>query len=199
MTRIIGGYAGSLSLVVPKNGTRPTSDRVREAVFSALDARGMLPGAHVLDLYAGSGALGLEAASRGAARVTLVESAAAAVRACRRNAAAVVAAAAGRVDVPTIDIRATTVMRFLEREAHTGAGWNVVFLDPPYALAAGEMASALRRVIPGLAPGASIVAERGVHRDAFTPPAGLEEVRQSRYGDTVVSWLSRAPAREASR
>lgn len=73
MTRIIAGFAGSHRLTVPRNGTRPTSDRVREAIFSSLDARGVLPGARVLDLYAGSGALGLEAASRGARWVTLVE------------------------------------------------------------------------------------------------------------------------------
>ena len=77
MTRIIGGFAGSLRLEVPKFGTRPTSDRVREAIFSALEARDALAGARVLDLYAGSGALGLEAASRGAAHVTLVDKSAA--------------------------------------------------------------------------------------------------------------------------
>ena len=83
MTRIIAGFAGSLSIAVPTSGTRPTSDRVREAIFSALDARGVLPGARVVDLYAGSGALGLEAASRGATHVTLVERGAPAVKACR--------------------------------------------------------------------------------------------------------------------
>ena len=72
MTRIIAGFAGSLTLAVPKFGTRPTGDRVREAIFSALEARDAIDGSYVLDLYAGSGALGLEAASRGAASVTLV-------------------------------------------------------------------------------------------------------------------------------
>ncbi len=73
MTRIIAGFAGSLALAVPSFGTRPTADRVREAIFSALDARDAVRGARVLDLFAGSGALGLEAASRGAVEVTLVE------------------------------------------------------------------------------------------------------------------------------
>jgi 16S rRNA (guanine966-N2)-methyltransferase len=73
MTRIISGFAGSIALKTPGAGTRPTSDRVREAVFSALESRGAIDGARVLDLYAGSGALGLEAASRGAAFVRLVE------------------------------------------------------------------------------------------------------------------------------
>src|ERR1700710_2660257 len=95
MTRIIGGFAGSLTLEVPRSGTRPTSDMVREAIFSALVARDLIAGARVLDLYAGSGALGLEAASRGAASVTLVDSSAAAAAACRKNAAHILKAAPG--------------------------------------------------------------------------------------------------------
>lgn len=92
MTRIIAGAAGSLRLEVPKAGTRPTSDRVREAVFSTLDSWGMTEGARVLDLYAGSGALGLEAASRGAATVTLVERHPQAAQVAQRNARTVSAA-----------------------------------------------------------------------------------------------------------
>jgi hypothetical protein len=87
MTRIISGFAGSLALAVPPNGTRPTSDRVREAIFSSLDARGVIQDARVLDLYAGSGALGLEAASRGARRVSVVERSQGAIPYKRRNAA----------------------------------------------------------------------------------------------------------------
>jgi 16S rRNA (guanine966-N2)-methyltransferase len=89
VTRIIAGFAGSLTLKVPSSGTRPTSDRVREAIFSALTARGALDDARVLDLYAGSGALGLEAASRGASAVTLVEKSPVAAQICRINAALV--------------------------------------------------------------------------------------------------------------
>ena len=89
MTRIIAGSAGGRTLRTPPGaGTRPTSDRVREAIFSALQARDALSGARVLDLYAGSGALGLEAASRGAASVLLVESDARAVSVIRDNIAA---------------------------------------------------------------------------------------------------------------
>jgi 16S rRNA (guanine966-N2)-methyltransferase len=83
VTRIIAGFAGSTALGVPQKGTRPTSDRVREALFSALDARDEIRGLRVADLYAGTGALGLEAASRGAASVTLVELAPQAARLCR--------------------------------------------------------------------------------------------------------------------
>ena len=93
MTRIIAGFAGSLRLAVPAFGTRPTSDRVREAIFSALSARDAIEGARVLDLYAGSGALGLEAASRGAAEVVLVEKVKQAAQLCRANTAKVLASA----------------------------------------------------------------------------------------------------------
>jgi len=93
MTRIIAGFAGSLRLEVPKFGTRPTSDRVREAIFSALEARDAIDGARVLDLYAGSGALGLEAASRGAAHVTLVDKAWGVSKIAHANAAHVRSAA----------------------------------------------------------------------------------------------------------
>ena len=89
MTRIISGFAGSLTLKVPSAGTRPTSDRVREALFSALEARDVIAGARVLDLYAGSGALALEAISRGAASAVLVEKSYAAVQVCKANAALV--------------------------------------------------------------------------------------------------------------
>ena len=92
MTRIVSGFAGSLTLRVPKNGTRPTSDRVREAIFSALDARDAITGLRVLDLYAGSGALGLESLSRGASVVTLVEKHAAAAGVIRKNTATVLGA-----------------------------------------------------------------------------------------------------------
>ena len=95
MTRIIAGFAGSLSLQVPRSGTRPTSDRVREAIFSALESRDAIDGAAVLDLYAGSGALGLEAVSRGAAEAVLVERAKPAADICRRNADALKRAARG--------------------------------------------------------------------------------------------------------
>ena len=113
MTRIIAGFAGSLSIAVPTSGTRPTSDRVREAIFSALDARGVLPGARVVDLYAGSGALGLEAASRGATHVTLVERGAPAVKACRRNASTVLKAKP-RGATLAIEVTSKAVQSFLD-------------------------------------------------------------------------------------
>ncbi|MFT4123386.1 MAG: RsmD family RNA methyltransferase [Microbacteriaceae bacterium] len=191
MTRIIAGLAGSLVLRVPATGTRPTSDRVREAVFSALEARRALQGARVLDLYAGSGALGLEAVSRGAASAVLVERSAAAARACRANAAAVLRAApAARVEVAQ-----QSVARFLGAGLH-GAGshgaaaaeWDLVFLDPPYDLPAAELAAALGALAPRLAPGATVVVERRSRSGEPPWPAGIAPERDRRYGDTTLWW-----------
>src|SRR6185312_10874752 len=146
MTRIVSGFAGSLTLQVPKSGTRPTSDRVREAIFSSLDARDAMHGARVLDLYAGSGALGLEAASCGAASVVLVEKSPAAAQVCRRNAAALTAAAAAaRRTPPALDVRATPVQTYLNGAA---GRFDVVFMDPSYDLGYAELHLVLRSLVP---------------------------------------------------
>ena len=184
MTRIISGFAGSLTLAVPKTGTRPTSDRVREAIFSALDARDLVDGARVLDLYAGSGALGLEAASRGAADVTLVEKARDAAAVARRNADQVTRAARG--EAPRIRTVAQAVHAFLEQATGT---WDLVFLDPPYELGGAELAHELGLLVPRLAADAVVVVERSA-RDAEPEwPDGLEFERRNTYGETAVYWL----------
>ena len=195
MTRIIAGFAGSLRLAVPAAGTRPTSDRVREAIFSALSARDAIEGATVLDLYAGSGALGLEAASRGAARITLVEKVKQAAGLCRANAAKVLAAAP-RDARPEIETSNQAVQAFLtsgpapESGIHTGiAGWDLVFIDPPYDLGLPELGQALDALVPLLAPEAIVVLERGARTPEPVLPAGLELERRKVYGDTAVHWL----------
>lgn len=185
MTRIISGFAGSLTIAVPASDTRPTSDRVREAIFSALDARDAIRGQAVLDLYAGSGALGLEAASRGASRVTLVEKSAAAAATCRRN-AAVVAKSAPAVGAPVIQVSAQSVRAFL------GAGseaFDLVFLDPPYDLGESELAEALAELVPRLAPDAIVMVERSSRSAEPVLPAGLELEGRKNYGDTTLWWL----------
>lgn len=186
MTRIIAGFAGSLRLAVPPAGTRPTSDRVREAIFSALDARGVLPGARVLDLYAGSGALGLEAASRGAAHVTLVDKATAAHRVTSDNAARV-RRAAPRDGSPEIVVSSQPVQSFLGGATGT---WDVVFLDPPYDLAGLELAHNLEALVPRLAEDAVVVVERSARDLPPAWPAGLELDRRKDYGETAVFYLS---------
>ncbi len=188
MTRIISGFAGSLRLAVPPVGTRPTSDRVREAIFSALDARGVLPGARVLDLYAGSGALGLEAASRGAAHVTLVDKATAAHRVTTDNAARV-RKAAPRGAAPEIVVSSQPVQSFLGGTS-PGITWDVVFLDPPYDLGGLELAHNLEALVPRLSEDAVVVVERSARDLPPEWPEGLELDRRKDYSETAVFYLS---------
>jgi 16S rRNA (guanine966-N2)-methyltransferase len=184
MTRIISGFAGSLTLQVPSTGTRPTSDRVREAIFSALDARGALDGARVLDLYAGTGSLGLEAASRGAAAVVLVEKGPQAVKACRAN-AALVLRSRPKGSTLSIDTSGQAVDAFLAPSRDT---WDVVFLDPPYDLGEAELAHTLSLLAPRVSDDATIVLERSSRSPEPVWPAGLELERRKDYGDTTLWW-----------
>lgn len=188
MTRIVAGFAGSLTLSVPAKGTRPTSDQVREAMFSALDARDAVRGYRVLDLYAGSGALGLEAASRGARVVTLVENGFAAAQTCRKNAAAV-QKAAPRGAQPAISVSSQAVASFL---AATPDGFDLVFLDPPYDLAESELAANLAALMPLLDRDAIVVVERSSRSPEPTWPDGLELERRKDYGDTTLWYASMA-------
>ena len=188
MTRIISGFAGSLTLAVPNAGTRPTSDRVREAIFSALDARGLLEGARVVDLYAGTGSLGLEAASRGAAAVVLVEKGPQAVKACRAN-AALLLRAKPKSSTLAIDTSGQAVDAFL---APSRDSWDVVFLDPPYDLGEAELAHTLALLAPRVSPDAVVVLERSSRSPQPQLPAGLEVERRKDYGDTTLWWLGAA-------
>jgi len=167
---------------VPGTGTRPTSDRVRESLFGALESADAIDGARVLDLYAGSGALGLEALSRGAASTDLVERGRQAAALIRRNAATVAkagGAAAARV-------HEMAVHTYLLRASGT---FDLVFSDPPYDLDDEAMTADLVALAPLLSPQALVVVERGRRS---TPPdfaaAGLELFREKAYGDTVLWW-----------
>lgn len=184
MTRIIAGLAGSVRLRVPDAGTRPTSERVREAVFGALDARGACDDARVLDLYAGSGALGLEAASRGAASVVLVDSARGAVQVARRNAAAV--AASGAALATVVQQQATPFV------TQSGRTFDLVLVDPPYDLDAAALA-ALLQALPAVLADDGLVVLEGASRDGAPPlPEALELERTRTYGDTAVHWITRS-------
>ncbi len=185
MTRIIAGYAGSRRLAVPRTGTRPTSDQVREAIFSALSARDVISGAAVLDLYAGTGALGLEAASRGASRVLLVENNAQAAKVARQNIGIV--AVGAPTPAPRLDVTIQSVMAYLSVGVES---FDLVFLDPPYDLAAAELALTLAALVPRLNPDAVVLLERGSRSPAPELPAGLELDRRKDYGDTTLWWLS---------
>lgn len=186
MTRIVGGWAGSLTLAVPPSGTRPTSDRVREALFGALDARGVLVDARVLDLYAGSGALGLEALSRGAARVVLVEKDAAAARTCRRNADTLLAAAPEHAH-PSVDVVARPVVDHLRGDP---AEYDLVLLDPPYDLDEDALHEVLALLRPRLADDAIVIVERSTRSPEPDWPNGISPDRERRYGETTLWWAS---------
>lgn len=177
----MAGIAGSVPLKVPAKGTRPTSDKVREAVFSALDARGLVDGAHVLDLYAGSGALGLEAASRGAASVVLVDVSKAAAKVAEHNARTVANTGAERALVMTQSADA-----FL---AHTARRFDLVFLDPPYDVDSDAVAATLATLTSCLSPSATVVLERAKRDPVPALPSDLTVTRTTTYGDTAIHWL----------
>ncbi|MGO3148111.1 MAG: RsmD family RNA methyltransferase [Leucobacter sp.] len=193
MTRIISGLAGSLRLEVPKAGTRPTSDRVREAIFSALDSWGMTGGTRVLDLYGGSGALGLEAASRGAREVTLVEKHPQAAQVASRNAKTVLAAWRESAEPPTIKVERQSVQTFLNLEVDRNTQgvskpWDVIMLDPPYDLGEQELAANLASVAKLVSTASVILVERSSRSPEPTLPPELTPIKERSYGETVLWW-----------
>lgn len=184
MTRIIAGFAGSRELKVPAAGTRPTSDRVREAIFSALEARDDIAGAAVLDLYAGSGALALEALSRGAGSAVLVE---------KNPKAASIASAnceiirrSGNLDASTTKVISASVSSYLSSASAT---FDVVFIDPPYDMGNAEIEADLTALVPLLREYAEVVLERSTRDAQPSWPAGLTLARAKAYGETTIYWL----------
>ena len=171
--RVIAGRLGGRRLSAPRGlATRPTSDRVREALFSAL---GDVGAARVLDLYAGTGALGIEALSRGAAQATFVESARAALAALRENLAALGIEASARVVAQPVG-RAVAALE---------GPFDLVFADPPYA-AIAEVPAAFAALRPALTGEARVVVEHA-SRDAAPSLAGLVPRPSRAYGDTAVT------------
>jgi 16S rRNA (guanine966-N2)-methyltransferase len=169
MTRLIAGVAGGRRLKVPAAGVRPTGDRAREGLFNSLGSLLELGGARVLDLYAGSGALGLEALSRGAVEVVFVESGPRVLPVLRGN-LATVGLPGGRVvagSVPT-----------------------VVAGRAPYAVDVAEVLGVLRALAGGgwLAPGAVVVVERSSREEPFEWPTPLQGLRDRRYGEAVLRY-----------
>ena len=188
MTRIIAGRAGSITLDVPDTGTRPTSDRVRESLFGALESADAVRGAVVLDLFAGSGALALEAISRGAASADLVEKSPRAAAIVERNAARVVKAV-GRD--AAVQVHRVSVEAYLR----TPRGpFDIVFIDPPYDVGEAELATTLALLVPSLAPDAVVVIERATRSPEPSLPPGLRATRSKRYGDTTLWWSVAAPS-----
>lgn len=180
MSRIIAGICGGTPLAsVPGSGTRPTTDRVKEALFSRLEALGMLSRARVLDLYAGSGALGVEAVSRGASTAELVESDAKAVGVCQRNARTVNDAVGRRA----VTVHRGKVGAFLDATID-GRHWDLVFMDPPYPLGEDQLARVLEALAPHLAEDALVVVERSARSPQPAWPEGLVHYADRKYGET---------------
>jgi 16S rRNA (guanine966-N2)-methyltransferase len=187
MTRIVAGTLGGRRLVVPRGDTtRPTSERVREALFSALDSRGAVAGARVVDLYSGSGALGLEALSRGAASVVLVDSSRQAVDAARRN--------VHDLGLARVSVVLSSVGRFLASPPKLPA--DLVFADPPYATGEDDVAAMLADLATRwLEPGAIVVVERSSRALEPRWPATLARTDVRRYGETTLWQAQYRPER----
>src|ERR1700691_5308835 len=180
MTRVIAGEAGGRRLAVPPGTTtRPTSDRAREGLFaSLLSELGSFGGRHVLDLFAGSGAIGLEALSRGAERVLLVES--------DPRAAAVIKANIAAVGLPGATVAVDRVERLLSRPPAAAGGYDVVLADPPYALAEAAVTRVLTLLQGGwLADGALVVIERATRSGPLDWPPGYLPSKSRRYGEAT--------------
>jgi 16S rRNA (guanine966-N2)-methyltransferase len=181
VTRIVAGVAGGRRLKVPPSGVRPTGDRAREGLFNSLGSLLDLDGARVLDLYAGSGALGLEALSRGAAHATFVDSARSAVTAIRENLRAL-----GVADRATVVAGDAVVSAARQAPA---APWQLVFVDPPYR---SDLASRAVAALPPdrLAADAVIVIEHDRHNAPPDQLGSLLRTDQRRYGDTLISFFA---------
>ena len=180
MTRVIGGTAGGRRLVVPRGtSTRPTSDRAREGLFATVQSElGPLTGKRVLDLYAGSGAVGLEALSRGAGHVLLVESGARTAAVIKANVAAI-----GITGATVVTDRAE---RLLGRPPAPADRYDLVFADPPYAVTADAVTRVLALLAGGwLADGALVVVERATRSGELEWPPGYLPGKSRRYGEAT--------------
>ncbi|WP_406220255.1 16S rRNA (guanine(966)-N(2))-methyltransferase RsmD [Streptomyces canus] len=187
MTRVIAGAAGGRRLAVPPgNGTRPTSDRAREGLLSTWQSLlgGPLDGERVLDLYAGSGAVGLEALSRGAGHTLLVEADARAARTIREN--------VRNLGLPGAEVRAGKAEQIIRTGAPTEP-YDLVFLDPPYRVTDHDLCEILLtlRTEHWLAPEALVTVERSTRGGEFQWPPGFDAVKARRYGEGTF-WYGRA-------
>ncbi|UQX03187.1 16S rRNA (guanine(966)-N(2))-methyltransferase RsmD [Streptomyces sp. RerS4] len=185
MTRVIAGSAGGRRLAVPPGtGTRPTSDRMREGLFSTWESLHGVEGARVLDLYGGSGAVGLEALSRGADHTLLVEADAKAAKAIRDN--------IKTLGLPGAEFRAGKAEQIVAATAH-GDPYDIVFLDPPYAVEHAELGEILLTLRSNrwITDDALVTVERSTRSGPFPWPEGFEPLRSRKYGEGTL-WYGRA-------
>jgi 16S rRNA (guanine966-N2)-methyltransferase len=181
--RIIAGLAKGMPLAAPPTGVRPTADRIREAIFSSLGER--VAGTHVLDLFAGTGALGLEAASRGAAAVTFVENARGALDCLERN---LETFKRNREVNCSLSIVRDDVNRQLRRWVSAGESFSLIFADPPYGAAAQELLS--DESLPQLLVDGGPFVLESAKRETIAAGKSWAVAREAIYGDTRVSFLT---------
>jgi 16S rRNA (guanine966-N2)-methyltransferase len=185
MTRIIAGQYGGRRIQTPKgDGTRPTSDRVREAMFSSLESElGGFAGLRVLDLFAGSGALGLEALSRGAEFAVFVETHTQAAAVIKRNISDLRASG---------EVQRTKAERWVEDG--TPDAFGLIFIDPPYDLATGHVTALVAAISESFAAADALFVVERATRDPFVWPGGVEALRDKKYGETTL-WFGQAAVR----
>jgi len=185
MTRIIGGLVGSRKLASPAKSTRPTSDRIRESIFSSLESKDALQKSSVLDLYAGTGALGLEALSRGAITTVLVESNKQAAAVCIKNARLIQDALAEEEHQVSAKVQIQPVQKFLDSNTQI---FDLVFIDPPYEVANAEVLKNLESLAGSLSKNSLVLVERSTRAEPISP-SGYELLDTKNFGDTAVYWL----------
>ena len=187
MSRIISGAAGGVRLAsVPGDNTRPTTDRVKESLFSKLESYDIIRGARVLDAFGGSGALGCEALSRGAASVTLLDTYPKAVTVIRKNVAAVEKAMGRSATGSAARVQQSQALTY----AKSASGpWDLVFVDPPYAMPNEQVSELLEALTPKLAEGAVVVVERSSRDAEPVWGEGLYCFSTRQHGETVLYYV----------
>lgn len=191
MSRIIAGAAGGVRLAsVPGDNTRPTTDRVKESLFSKLESYDLLRDARVLDAFGGSGALGCEALSRGAASVTLLDTYPKAVAVIRRNVEAVQkamgGASGGSSRGPVARVQQSQALTYVKSAA---GPWDLVFVDPPYAMPNEQVSELLEELTPKLAEGSVVVVERSSRDPEPVWGEGLYCFSTRQHGETVLYYV----------
>lgn len=196
--RVIAGRFKGFALNVPKKGTRPTTDRTKEAIFSRLESHGYLDDAHVLDLFAGSGALGIEALSRGASSAIFVDASAQAAGLLRKSISALMKSSAWDRSAMTARVIKTKAEAFAARLSTDSdalaSPFSLVFLDPPYEFSTVDFNALMESLVQSgaLSEDGVIVAERSVRSDDISAPAGWEIDEARSYGETEVFYITRA-------
>ena len=185
MTRIIGGLIGSRKLASPAKATRPTSDRIRESIFNSLEAGDQIKSRRVLDLYAGTGALALEALSRGATSALLVESNRQAASVCITSARMEEDALSDEGVEVSAKVQIKPVQQFLDSNQES---FDLVFIDPPYEVSNAELVKNLEALIASLEDNSIVLVERS-SRDEEFECVGYNQIDKKTYGDTAVYWL----------